>query len=123
MPERSPPWWTYLGIGSVAGFFAALFGVGGGIIIVPLLMAFARFAPKPATATSLAAILFTGVYGAVRYEWSGHVHWGDAAAIGLPACAGVILGTWLQQRVSSDVLTMLFAAVMAVVGLRLLIGG
>ena len=113
----------YLLLGACAGVLAGLFGVGGGIIIVPLLLAFARVAPKPATATSLAAILFTGVYGAVRYEWSGHVHWGEAAAIGLPACAGVLLGTWLQQRISSDALAMLFAAVMAVVGLRLLIGG
>ena len=119
MPERSAPWWTYVGIGSVAGFFAALFGVGGGIVIVPLLMAFARFEPKRATATSLAAILFTGVYGAARYEWSGHVHWGEAAAVGLPACAGVVAGTWLQQRLSSDALTLAVRRGHGRVGLRL----
>ena len=123
MPERSAPWWTYAGTGSAAGFFASLFGVGGGVIIVPLLMAFARFEPKRATATSLAAILFTGIYGAARYEWSGHVHWAEAAAVGLPACIGVVAGTWLQQRLSSDALTLLFAAIMAAVGLRLVIGG
>jgi uncharacterized protein len=122
MSHRAPSLPVYLGIGSVAGFFAALFGVGGGILLVPLLMAFAHLEPKRAAATSLAAILFTGVYGAARYEWSGHVQWAEAAAIGLPACAGVLIGTKLQTRVSSDGLTLLFAVLMAVVGIRLVIG-
>jgi uncharacterized membrane protein YfcA len=123
MPARSPSLPVLAGIGTVAGFFAALFGVGGGILIVPLLMAFAGFEARRATATSLAAILFTGVYGAVRYQWSGQVRWGEAVAIGIPALAGVLVGTTLQSRISSDTLTFLFAALMAVVGLRLLIGG
>ncbi len=121
MPHRAPSLPVYMGIGSVAGFFAALFGVGGGILLVPLLMSFARLAPKRATATSLAAILFTGVYGALRYEWSGQVQWAEAAAIGLPACIGVLIGTRVQAHVSSDALTYLFAALMAAVGLRLVI--
>lgn len=122
MRGRAPSLLTFVGIGSVAGFFAALFGVGGGLIIVPLLIAFARFAPHPATATSLAAILFTAVYGAARYDLSGHVHWADAVLIGVPACAGVLLGTTLQRRISSERLTLLFAILMAAVGVRLVIG-
>ena len=85
-------------------------------------MAFARFGAHQATATSLAAILFTAVYGAARYDLSGHVHWTEAALIGLPACLGVLLGTTLQRRLSTERLTILFAGLMAVVGVRLLIG-
>ena len=122
MRGRAPSLLTFVGIGSAAGFFAALFGVGGGLVIVPLLIAFARFEPHPATATSLAAILFTAVYGAARYDLSGHVHWTEAALVGLPACAGVLVGTTLQRRLSSDGLELLFAVLMAAVGVRLLIG-
>ena len=68
-----------LGIGLVAGFLSALFGVGGGVVIVPLLLA--RGWPiKVATATSLAAIIATAVFGAVRYSWSGDVDFSDARA-------------------------------------------
>jgi uncharacterized membrane protein YfcA len=70
-----------LGIGLVAGFLSALFGVGGGVVIVPLLLA--RGWPiKVATATSLAAIIATAVFGAVRYTWSGDVDFSDAVLIG-----------------------------------------
>ena len=76
-----------LGIGLVAGFLSALFGVGGGVVIVPLLLA--RGWPiKVATATSLAAIIATAVFGAVRYTWSGDVDFSDAVLIGLPAVVG-----------------------------------
>jgi uncharacterized membrane protein YfcA len=122
MPSRAPSLVTYAGIGTIAGFFAALFGVGGGILIVPLLMALRGFEPKRATATSLAAILFTGVYGAARYQWSGQVQWAEAVAIGVPALVGVLIGTTLQARLSSDRLTFLFAILMAAVGVRLVIG-
>ena len=71
----------------MAGFLSALFGVGGGVVIVPLLLA--RGWPiKVATATSLAAIIATAVFGAVRYGWSGDVDFGDAALIGIPAVFG-----------------------------------
>ena len=51
----------------MAGFFSGLFGVGGGIMIVPMLIAFAAYGPKPAMATSLAAILFTAVAAAASH--------------------------------------------------------
>lgn len=123
MPTRAPSILLCAGIGTAAGFFAALFGVGGGLIIVPLLIAAARFDTRRAAATSLAAILFTAVYGTARYEWSDQVRWAEALAIGAPALVGVLIGTALQRRISSDSLTLLFAALAAVIGLRLVIGG
>jgi uncharacterized membrane protein YfcA len=109
-------------IGVAAGFFSALFGVGGGILIVPLLIGVAHFHPRAATATSLAAIGVIALAGAVRYELEGEVHFGAAFAIGLPAAAGAVAGSSLQQRLGGRTLTILFAAFLVAVGVRFLIG-
>jgi uncharacterized membrane protein YfcA len=109
-----------LGIGLVAGFLSALFGVGGGVVIVPLLLA-RGWGIKVATATSLAAIIATAVFGAVRYGWSGDVSLGDAALIGVPAIFGSIAGTRLQRGIPAAPLQLAFAVLMAIVGLKLAI--
>jgi uncharacterized membrane protein YfcA len=106
------------GIGSAAGLLSALFGVGGGIVIVPALLARGWQAHR-ATATSLAAIGATAVFGVVRYQFDDLVHWGDAALIGLPAVVGVVGGTALAKRVSGPHLQLAFACVMVVVAARL----
>jgi uncharacterized membrane protein YfcA len=106
------------GIGSAAGLLSALFGVGGGIVIVPALLARGWQAHR-ATATSLAAIGATAVFGVVRYQFDDLVHWGDAALIGLPAVVGVVGGTALAKRVSGPQLQLAFACVMVVVAARL----
>ncbi len=71
------------GVGGAAGLLSALFGVGGGIVIVPALIARGWQAHR-ATATSLAAIGATAVFGAVRYAFDDLVVWHDALLIGLP---------------------------------------
>ncbi len=108
-------------IGLVAGFYGALFGVGGGTIIVPALIWLGR-KPKVAAATSLAAIGITAVAGAIFYAWYGEVHVLYALLVGIPAAAGAILGTTFQQRLQSRVLMALFAALLAAIGIKLVIG-
>ena len=76
-------------IGLVAGFFSALFGVGGGIVIVPLLLLFCGWEARSATATSLAAIGITAVSGVIAYAIHGDVNVGYAALVGLPAAGSV----------------------------------
>jgi uncharacterized membrane protein YfcA len=110
-----------LGIGLGAGFFGALFGVGGGIVIVPLLVLLCAFDQRRASATSLAAILISSVAASITYAFHGEVKPGAAAIVGLPAVAGVLLGTSLQQRVPVDKLTYGFAVLLAVVGVRLFV--
>ena len=100
---------TLAGVGVASGFLSALFGVGGGVIVVPALVLLLGFAPKMATGTSLAAIGITAVAGAFSFSLFDHVHWGSAALVGLPALVGSIAGVRLQQRISSTVLTRLFA--------------
>ena len=110
-----------LAIGLAAGVFSALFGVGGGIVVVPLLVAVAGLEPRPAAGTSLAAIGVTALAGTLAYARHGDVEPGAAALIGLPAAAGAIAGAWLQQRLASRVLALGFAALLAAVGIRLLV--
>ena len=110
-----------LAIGLVAGVFSALFGVGGGIIIVPLLVALAGFDGRRATGTSLAAIGITAGAGAVAYGLHGDVKLGSAALIGLPAAVGALGGVALQQRLQTRTLTIGFSVLLAAVGIRLLV--
>ncbi|HEY7380041.1 MAG TPA: sulfite exporter TauE/SafE family protein [Gaiella sp.] len=111
-----------IAIGLVAGAFSSLFGVGGGILVVPLLMLLAAFPPRQATATSLGAIGITAVAGVVLYAFRGEVNVGYALVVGLPAAVGVIAGTGIQQRVSTRVLTLAFAALVAAIGVWLIVG-
>ncbi|MFN2472035.1 MAG: TSUP family transporter [Gaiellaceae bacterium] len=107
-------------IGLTAGLFSALFGVGGGIVIVPLLVA-AGFRERPATGTSLAAIGLIAIAGAALYALRGEVEPGPAALVGLPAAVGAVAGAALQQRLTTRALALAFAAFLAVVGIRLLV--
>ena len=110
-----------LGIGLVAGFFGALFGVGGGIVIVPLLVMLCAFDQRRASATSQAAILISSVAGTITYALHGDVKPGAAALVGLPAVVGVLAGTAVQQRVPVRELTYGFALLLTAVGVRLLL--
>ena len=107
-------------IGLVAGLFSALFGVGGGIVVVPLLVLAAGFAERPATGTSLAAIGIIALAGTVSYAFHGDVKPGAAALVGLPAAAGAVAGAALQQRLATRTLGLAFALLLTAVAVRLL---
>jgi uncharacterized protein len=109
-------------IGLVAGLFSALFGVGGGIVIVPLLILAAGLPDRSALGTSLAAIGITALAGAILYGLEGHGDLGHAALVGLPAAAGAVVGSTVQQRVPVRTLSLGFAALLLVVAVWLLVG-
>jgi hypothetical protein len=108
-------------IGLVAGVFSAFFGVGGGIVAVPLLILVAHLSERSAAATSLGAIAITALAGVVVYAARGEVDVGYAALVGLPAAAGAIFGTSLQQRLTTTALTYGFAALLVAVGVWLVL--
>jgi uncharacterized membrane protein YfcA len=108
-------------IGLVAGVFSTVFGVGGGIVVVPLLVAFAAMPTHAAAATSLGAILVTATAGALLYALRGEVRLGYALLVGLPAVAGAVVGTHVQQRLSGRALTLSFSALLLVIGVRLIV--
>lgn len=108
-------------VGLVAGVFSSLFGVGGGIITVPLLILLLHVPTKEATVVSLGAIGLTATAGAIRYGIEGEVHVALAALVGLPAAAGALVGTRVQQRVSGRRLTAAFGVLVALIGIWLLV--
>jgi uncharacterized membrane protein YfcA len=108
-------------IGTLAGLFSGLFGVGGGTVIVPLLILWMAYDEKAATGTSLAAIVLTAAVGVVAQGAYGNVDVGKAAAVGVPALVGVLAGTALQQRLSSRNLTLAFAVLLAGVAIDLIV--
>ena len=92
-------------LGLVAGLFSALFGVGGGIVIVPMLILTLGFESRVATGTSLAAIGITALAGTILYANEGHVDVAHAALVGLPAAAGAVVGAGVaaaRQRPRAD---------------------
>jgi uncharacterized protein len=107
-------------IGTAAGVFSGLFGVGGGTIIVPLLVLWLGYGPREATGTSLAAIVFIAAFAAATQGAYGNVHVLDAVLMGVPAVGGVLVGTWLQQRLATRSISLLFAAVLVASAVELL---
>ncbi|HEX4188416.1 MAG TPA: sulfite exporter TauE/SafE family protein [Solirubrobacteraceae bacterium] len=108
-------------IGTLAGLFSGLFGVGGGSVIVPLLVLWLGYEEHAATATSLAAIIFIAAFAALTQGLYGNVHVLDAVLIGVPAVAGVLIGTRLQQRLPARTVSLLFAGVLVLSAVELIL--
>jgi uncharacterized protein len=108
-------------IGTAAGAFSGLFGVGGGSVIVPLLVLWLGYDSRRATATSLAAIIVIASFAAIVQATYGNVNVGDGILIGVPAIAGVLFGTWLQQRIRTREISLLFAALLVATAVELLL--
>jgi uncharacterized protein len=110
-----------MAIGTAAGFFSGLFGVGGGTVIVPLLVLWLGYDERAATGTSLAAIVFIAAFAAGTQGLYGNVRVLDAALVGVPAVGGVLIGTWLQQRVQARAIPLLFAGVLVASAVELIL--
>src|SRR3954468_21511448 len=109
-------------IGSLAGLFSGLFGVGGGTVIVPLLIFWFGYGERLATGTSLAAIVLIGALGAVAQGGIyGNVHVVTGLLLSIPAVIGVVIGTAVQQRISQRMVSILFAALLIGIAIELVI--
>ncbi|MGK2954686.1 MAG: sulfite exporter TauE/SafE family protein [Solirubrobacterales bacterium] len=114
--------WSLAAVGTVAGAFSGLFGVGGGTVIVPMLIAFYAYGERLATGTSLAAIIIIallaagmqgGIYGNVDVE--------TGLILAAPAILGVVLGTAIQQRIPEKAVSFLFALLLIGVAIYMLV--
>ena len=109
-------------VGTAAGAFSGLFGVGGGVVMVPLLILWFGYGEREATGTSLAAIAVIAAVATAAHGAYGNVDVPKGLLVGLPAVGGVVAGTALQQRLSGKAVSLLFAAVLVAVAIKLLIG-
>ena len=107
-----------LALGLAAGVLAGLFGVGGGILFVPTLVALG-LGQLEAQATSLLAILPTVAAGAWNQRRYGNLRVRTAAALGVASVAGVLLGAWIATSLPETTLRRLFAVLLFVVAARL----
>jgi uncharacterized protein len=108
-------------IGMAAGAFSALFGVGGGTVIVPLLVIWLAFGERQVTATSLCAIVIIGAFAAAGQGLYGNVNPGQALLLAGPAILGVMLGVAIQQRISERVVSILFAMLLTGIAVELIV--
>jgi uncharacterized protein len=109
-------------IGTIAGLFSGLFGVGGGTVIVPLLIFWFGYRERLATGTSLAAIVLIGALGAVAQGGIyGNVHVLTGLLLSIPAVIGVLMGTAIQQRIPQQAVSYLFAALLIGIAIELIL--
>jgi uncharacterized membrane protein YfcA len=108
-------------IGTAAGAFSGLLGVGGGSVIVPLLIVWLGFGEREATGTSMMAIVVIAALAVSLQAAYGNVDPAKAALVGIPAIAGVVVGTAVQQRVPERLISLLFAALLIVIALELIV--
>lgn len=108
-------------IGLVGGIASGLFGVGGGIVMVPAMMYALGQPIKVAVGTSLAVIVPTAMIGAYKHWGQGHVHWPTMLALAPMAIVGGYTGAWLTMSISSEGLKRAFGGFLILVGLRLLL--
>lgn len=113
--------WKLLLLGVAAGFVGGGLGVGGGIVLVPMLVAVGLERHR-AHATSLAAIVFIALAGAASLGVSGEVDLALGVTIGIGGIAGSMLGASVMHRVSARSLTIVFALVLMIAGIRLISG-
>lgn len=101
--------WRLVAVGAVGGAFSGLFGVGGGVVIVPLLIILCGYGSRAATATSLAAIAIIALVGTATHGVLGNVDWLAAMLVGIPALLGVTLGVRLRAHISAVTISRAFA--------------
>ena len=115
-------WLVLAAIATLGGAFSGLFGIGGGVVIVPLLILWLGYDERTATGTSLAAIVIIASVAAAVQGLYGNVHVAEGLLVGVPAVGGVVLGTWLQQRVPARTVSLLFSVFLVGIAVRLVVG-
>lgn len=111
---------VFLAIGLVAGVLSGLFGIGGGILIIPALIFFAKFPTKLALGTSLGALLLpVGLLGAYTYYKGGDLDIRASLLIALGLFFGAWAGARLAQVVPAATLQRMFAVFIVIMAVRL----
>ena len=115
---------AYLAVGLGAGFVSSLLGVGGGIVMVPMLIILFGLKAQTATATSLAYIVPISIAGVLLAWWHGDMpRWGLVLLAAPTGFAGAYMGRWASAHLSGAHIKLLFALLMIAVGVHLGLSG
>ena len=113
---------TLVLVGLAAGVLSGLFGIGGGVLIVPALVYFAGMSIKTATGTSLGALLLpVGLLGALTYYRAGNLDTRASLVVAAGIFFGAFVGARLAQSMSTTLLQRLFAVFLVVVAVRMFV--
>ncbi len=116
--------WLLLLVGLVAGILAGMFGIGGGLVIVPALLYLLKMKELEAIGTSLAALVPpVGLLGAIAYYRNGHINLKYAALIAIGLFAGAWLGAKITMPLPPQLIRRLYGLLLAAVAARMLIAG
>jgi uncharacterized membrane protein YfcA len=107
--------------GLVMGFLSALLGVGGGIIVIPLLVAFFGFPQQLAAGTSLVAMIPLALFGALRLTRAGFTQWAQGFRMGAGSVIGAIGGAALALITAADVVQIAFAALLVFAAVNMVV--
>ena len=120
--DKPFPAWAFVALGLVAGITAGMFGKGGGLIIVPLLVSIFKYNPKAATATSLAALqLPVGLPSVIIYAENGHGNLMFAAIVAAGIVGGTFLGSKFALKLPAQVFKRIYAVFLCAVGVYMVV--
>ena len=107
--------------GLTGGFFSGLTGVGGGVVMVPLLTGLLRLPQHRAHGTSLAIVIFVASAGLIGYWISGNIDWELALWLALGSAGGGYLGATAMTRVAPQPLRLLFGVFLLAIAIRMFV--
>ncbi|MDA2989312.1 MAG: sulfite exporter TauE/SafE family protein [Actinomycetota bacterium] len=111
---------AYVASGIAMGVLSALFGIGGGIILIPIVVTFFGFSQQMAAGTSLAVMAPIALLGAWRQSRTGATDWSTGLRFGIASLPGGVVGAAVAVSVSGTVVRTAFALVLVLVALRML---
>jgi len=110
-----------IGLGLIAGFVGGLFGIGGGVVVVPGLVLWLKFSQHNASGTSVATIVASAGAALLSFAGGGSVDWQAAATITIGAVVGAAIGARILHLIPAKTLTRFFSAVLVVAAIRMAI--
>lgn len=120
-PPARPSFWVLALVGVVGGVLSGAFGVGGGILMVPLLIMFAGMNQREAAATSLIAIIPTAIAGSLTYLAAGQIDLFAALFLAIGGVGGALIGAKLLRQLPLGVLRWAFIALLVLVAVRMVL--
>lgn len=114
---------SIIGVGLLVGMMSAMFGVGGGVVMVPFIVLVLGESQHLAEGTSLLVMIPTALVGVIAHHRRGFVSFRTGALVGLPGIAGALTGAWVAHQIDPSTLQVYFGVFTVLVGIRVLRDG